>query len=158
MDAVPFNISTTSTFTVTGTDVLGCSNTATAAVYVHDAQLIYTAFPNDTVCEGTTITLNGAGGSGYTWTSGINDGVPFTPLFSSATVLSGVDSFGCAASIFVDIVVNPNPVVNLGADIITSSSFVALDAGNTGSDYLWNGNGLLTTQSVFVNNNGTSAM
>jgi hypothetical protein len=155
LDAVPFNISTTSTFTVTGTDVLGCSNTATAAVYVHDAQLIYTAFPNDTVCEGTTITLNGAGGSGYTWTSGINDGVPFTPLFSSATVLSGVDSFGCAASIFVDIVVNPNPVVNLGADIITSSSFVALDAGNTGSDYLWNGNGLLTTQSVFVNNNGT---
>ncbi len=70
-------------------------------------------------------------------------------------MLSGVDSFGCAASIFVDIVVNPNPVVNLGADIITSSSFVALDAGNTGSDYLWNGNGLLTTQSVFVNNNGT---
>jgi len=115
----------------------------------------YSAFPNDTVCEGTEITLSGIGGLGYTWTAGVVDGVPFTPAFSYTTILSGTDGFGCPSNITVDIVVNYNPVVDLGPDIITGAGFVALDAGNTGSSYLWNDNSLLTTQSIFVNNNGT---
>jgi hypothetical protein len=154
-DGVAFNIPTTTTYTVTGTDINGCSATATATIWTSPGTLSYTAFPNDTVCEGTQITLNGIGGSGYSWTSGITDGVPFTPTFSYTTILSGTDSFGCEANIEVDIVVNYNPVVDLGPDIVTGASFVTLDAGNTGASYLWNDNGLLTTQTIFVNNNGT---
>jgi len=155
-DATPFIIPSTTTYTVTGTDVNGCTATATATIWTSSGTLTYNAFPNDTVCEGTEITLTGTGGSGYTWIGGgVVDGVPFTPTASFTTILSGTDAFGCAGNISVDIVVNYNPVVNLGPDTVVGVGFYELDAGNIGSSYIWNSNGMLNTQSIFVNNNGT---
>ncbi|RXK48300.1 hypothetical protein ESB04_09680, partial [Aquirufa rosea] len=68
---------TTSSYTVTGTDANGCSNTASATVTVHLLPTV-TATQNQTVCAGAKVTLSGSGASSYAWNNGITNGTEFT--------------------------------------------------------------------------------
>lgn len=152
-DAVAFVATSSNSYTVTGTDVFGCSNTATADITVNPLPTVgYTALPGETVCNGTTVTLNGNGASSYVWTGGINDGVGFVPPSSNSYTVTGTDLNGCTNTATVNIVVNPNPTVNLGADIVQPNPPAVLDAGVGFSSYLWNTSA--TSQTISVTTNG----
>ncbi len=58
---------TTTSYTVTGTDANGCSNTASVTVTVNALPNI-TVSSNSPVCGNDIITLNATGGVAYTWT------------------------------------------------------------------------------------------
>lgn len=152
-DGAPFTVSGAMTFTVTGTDTLGCSNTAIAHIYGRSLALGYIIAPDDTVCSGTEVTVSGTGGSGYTWTGGVADGVPFVVTADMSLLMTATDTNGCAGSLTLDIVALPAPVVNLGPDIYAASGPVMLDAGNPGAaSHIWNGTA--NTQVIYVNNSG----
>ncbi len=53
------------------------------------------AGPDQTVCEGEFITLNGSGGTNYVWNNSVVDGVPFMPTVSMDYPVLGQDANGC---------------------------------------------------------------
>jgi hypothetical protein len=59
---------------------------------------------------------------------------------------------GCSATATTTVVVNANPVVNLGADIIQPNPPAILDAGAGFGSYLWSTTAV--TQTISVNTNG----
>jgi len=128
----------TTTYTVTGTDVNGCVNTDQVDVTVNPLPNVE-AGPNQTVCEGTQVTLNGAGAVNYVWDNGIVDGVAFTPPVGTTTyTLTGTDVNGCVNTDQVDVTVNPLPNVDAGADqTICEGTQITLN-GAGAVNYIWN--------------------
>lgn len=153
INGLPFVATSSNTYTVTGTNTAGCNATATATITVVPVPTIgYLVGPNDTVCAGNQITLNGTGSISYTWTGGVINGVPFTPMGSMTYTVTGTTSPGCSNTASVNIVAVANPVVSLGPDVVQFSPFTTLDAGVGFSSYLWSTSA--TTQSIVVNTNG----
>jgi gliding motility-associated-like protein len=104
---------TTTTYYVTGTDVLGCTGTGYAVVVVN--QLPSVSVLGKTICYGTstTLTANPSGGSGtylsYVWTPGPLNGktVNVTPLVNTTYYVTLTDSKGCTATTTVSVIVSP---------------------------------------------------
>ncbi len=153
-DAVPFAASGSTTYTVTGTDVNGCTNTASAPIVVNTSPTVgYTVSPNDTICPGGSVTLSGTGAVSYSWTGGITNAVSFTPASSGTYTVTGTGANGCSSTASAPIVVGTNPTVNLGADIVQANPPAVLDAGAGFTSYLWSTSE--STQTISVNTNGT---
>jgi hypothetical protein len=91
------------------------------------------AGPDQTVCEGSTITLSGSGGINYQWNNNVNNGVPFTPISTHDYVLTGEDVNGCLGIDTVTVEVLSN---STSSEIVTECN-----------SYTWNTNGQTYTQS-----------
>ncbi|MCR9172362.1 MAG: PKD domain-containing protein [bacterium] len=141
----------TITYTVTGTDANGCVDTDQVDVTVNPLPVV-SAGPDQTVCEGTQVTLNGSGAVTYAWDNGITDGTAFTPTIGTTTfTVTGTDANGCQNTDQVDVTVNPLPIVDAGPDqTVCDGAQVTLTASGA-STYVWdNGitNGVAFTPSV----------
>ncbi len=152
-DAVGFIPGGTLSYIVTGTDTNACSNNDTITVTVNPLPVVgYIASPDDTVCFGTNLTLNGTGAASYVWSGGITDGVAFSAVSSQTYTVTGTDVNGCSNTTTAPIVVNSLPTVNLGADIVQANPPALLDAGAGFSSYFWNDGS--TTQTINATTNG----
>lgn len=153
-NATPFAPVGSASYTVTGTALNGCTNTSTANIIVHSLPDVgLTVTSNDTVlCNGESTTLTGTGAISYIWTGGITNGISFSPGATSPYTVTGTDANGCTNTATVNITVNSNPVVNLGADIVQANPPAMLDAGSGFSSYLWSTTE--TTQTISVSTNG----
>ncbi len=150
---VPFTPLGTLTYTVVGTASNGCTDSDTITVAVNTLPIVSTTgFPAYTVCEGTSVILNGNGAATYLWTGGVVDGVPFTPTITDTYTVTGTDLNGCSNTATATVTVNPNPVVDLGPDS-TQCGTILLDAENVGSTYAWNTTD--TTQMITATVSGT---
>ncbi|MEY5132695.1 MAG: hypothetical protein RLZZ198_699, partial [Bacteroidota bacterium] len=128
----------TQTYTVTGTDANGCTNTAQVQVAVN-ALPVVSAGANQAVCTGTAVTLSGSGASTYVWNNNIQNGTSFTPNATQTYTVIGTDANGCTNTAQVLVTVNPLPQLVLGNNINTCvGSPVTLNA--TGAvTYNWSG-------------------
>lgn len=151
---IAFVASSSNLYTVTGTDLNGCTNTATANLTVHNLPTVgILVAPNDTVCSGTNVTLDGSGANSYSWSGGITNNVPFTALSSLTYTVTATDLNGCSNTATASLIVNALPVVNLGTDITQPSPPAILDAGSGFTSYLWNDG--TTTQTLSATTSGT---
>ncbi|MDG1332208.1 MAG: PKD domain-containing protein [Crocinitomicaceae bacterium] len=127
----------TVTYTVTGTDGNGCSNTDQVDVTVNPLPIV-DAGPDQTLCDGDMTALNGAGALNYAWDNGVVDGIQFTPPLGTLTyTVIGTDGNGCSNTDQVDITVNPLPNVNAGLDqTVCEGTSVTLN-GSGASVYVW---------------------
>lgn len=109
-------VGTTGNYSVIYTDANGCSATsAVTAVTVNSLPAI-NAGPDQTVCEGSSVTLTGTGGASYAWDNGVSDGVAFTPVAGTLTyTVTGTDANGCVNTDQVSVTVNALPAVSFGA-------------------------------------------
>jgi gliding motility-associated-like protein len=109
------------TYTVIGIDSNGCKDTATVSITVR-AKPSITAGANQSICEGSSVTLQAAGGSTYTWSpatglSCTNCPNPIaTPAATTTYIVTGIDSNGCSNTDTVTVTVNAKPVVSAGTD------------------------------------------
>ncbi|MDT8393562.1 MAG: T9SS type A sorting domain-containing protein [Bacteroidales bacterium] len=124
------------------------------------------SYPDSAFCIGETFTIkaNGGGGSGeynYSWTSVPALNLPDESSFSMSVDIPGTYTFEVVifdgynyTSGTVEITINPNPVIDLGAAVQTHCMYdtITLDAGNPGAEYLWS-NGA-TTQTIIVGTTG----
>lgn len=95
------------------------------------------------ICIGDTVTLTAVStGNGFTWDNGsIGATIDVTPVSDSTFIVTATDTYGCADTAMVNIIVNPLPNV-----VIYSASLTANECENTidtlwvtgGSSYLWN--------------------
>ncbi len=100
----------TYTVTLTVTNANG-SDVTTGTVTVNSLPTV-DAGADQTVCQGSSVTLNGSGANSYTWDNGVNDGVPFTVNSNTTYTVTGTDANGCSNTDQVVISVNPLPNVS----------------------------------------------
>ncbi len=113
--SVIVNPSSNINYTVTGTDVNGCSSSAVSTVTVTPLPTISVSPANDTICNGDNIllTANGAGAGSYAWSPNSNissvtgSGVTVNPSSSTNYTVTGTDANGCTGQSIVPITVNP---------------------------------------------------
>jgi len=137
-NAVAFTPVSTSTYTVTGTDVNGCINTDQVQIFVNNLPPVNAGL-NQTVCEGTSVTLNGAGASTYTWDNLVTNGTAFTPLVGTVTyTVTGTDANGCINTDQVNVTVNPLPLTDAGLDQSVCIGTAVTLSGSNAATYSWN--------------------
>lgn len=142
----------TATYSVTVSDPQGCS--------VSDQVTITRAFAgvpttqNVATCSNTPPTLNApATGTSYVWNTGATSS-SIVPSASGPHTVTIANSQGCQVISTFNVTLHALPVVNLGADItLCGAPGQLLDAGNAGSNYLWNTSA--TTQTINVSTSGT---
>jgi gliding motility-associated-like protein len=132
--------STTTTYSVTGTDANGCVNTDNMTVNINPLPIV-DAGANQTICEGETVTLNATGATSYTWTPSATNGVVFTPAVGTTTyTVTGTDNNGCLNTDQVVIVVNPLPNVFAGNDVVVCDGETVTLTGSGAATYTWDNN------------------
>jgi parallel beta-helix repeat protein len=130
----------TTTYTVTGTDFVGCSDTASVTVVVNPQPTVGFTASNDSVCAGSTVTLSGTGAQTYVWDNSVVDGSPFTPTASGAYTVIGTDANGCADTTTANITVNTLPTVNYTTSNVQPCENSAVTLSGTGAQtYTWSG-------------------
>jgi hypothetical protein len=139
-----FAPTTTTTYTVTGTDANGCVNTATKTITVNSLPVVTAASvpTSAAICIGSNATLNGGGATSYTWTGGVTNGTAFAPTTTTTYTVTGTDANGCVNTATKTITVNSLPVVT-AASVPTSGqvcigSNATLNGGGATS-YTWTG-------------------
>ncbi|MBK8144869.1 MAG: PKD domain-containing protein [Bacteroidetes bacterium] len=152
-DATPFTAFTTGIYTVTGSNAFSCTNTATQAIEVSalPSVVVSVVDPNDTLCEGTSLTLAGGGAITYTWNGPqvITDNIPFAATTSGIYTVTGTDGNFCSNSSSIAITVNAIPQFSLGADTsICEGSQLTLNQPIIGAVVLWNDNSSADTLTV----------
>jgi hypothetical protein len=146
-NSVAFLSTTTQTYTVTGIDVNGCSNTDQVSITVNALPNIY-AGNDQTVCFGTMITLTAFGGTTYNWNNGVTNSVPFSANASQSYTVTGVNSIGCSNTDQVTITVLPVPIINLGVNQTVCLGESVTLSGSGANSYSWN-NGVVNA-SAFI--------
>lgn len=64
--------------------------------------------PDQTICEGQSVTLAASSGTNFVWDNGVTNNVAFTPPATQTYTVNGIDLNGCAATDQVLITVNPS--------------------------------------------------
>ncbi len=174
-NGVSFNPTTTTTYTVTGTDGNNCVNTDQVLVTVYSLPPV-SAGLDLIVCAGAQVTLNGSGAASYTWNNGVSNGVSFTPAATATYTVTGTDGNGCINTDQVLVTVNSLPPVSAGLDQTVCFGATVTLSGSGAQTYTWNnsvlngvsftpnatttytvtgtdGNGCINTDQVIVNVN-----
>ncbi len=124
-----------------------CTNDTLAVIVKQDSTTlsltISSSLKNDTVCPGSAITLTANGGTTYSWTGGITNGVPFSPSVTGKYVVTATKS-GCIGKDSITVVAGTGalPSVTITSspanDTVCKGSPVKL-SGNGASYYAWSG-------------------
>ena len=92
------------------------------------------------ICAGSSVTLNGTGGSNYAWNNGVVDGLPFTPTSSGVFTLTGTNTNGCQEIDSINILINENPIVYAGQDVIVCEGNQVTLFASGATNYTWDNN------------------
>ncbi|NOU17809.1 MAG: T9SS type A sorting domain-containing protein [Bacteroidales bacterium] len=127
----------------------GCLNTVTSNITVKPIPTVNLG-EDQQICEGNYVSLDAQNdGMNFLWNNGLTSR---TINASSAGEYSVAvtNSFGCIQKDTMKLAVNPKPIVDLGADkSICEGDSAILDAGNFGSEHLWNTNETSQVITVF---------
>ncbi len=124
-------------YTVIGSSVAGCTNTAISNVSVTTSPTVV-AQPMS-ICTGGTGTLTAMGASSYTWNPGNVTGSTFTASSSSTTNYTVTGSNGsCVSSATVDMTVGALLSIAINSPTICAGQSTILSASVSATSYTWN--------------------
>jgi len=157
VDNTDFIPTITNTYTVTGTDANGCSNTSTVSVTVNDLPTVVGTVTDNDICTGSSVTFTGSGAITYNWTGGVTDGSPFTPSATNTYTVTGTDVNACSNTSTVTVTVNNLPAVtfNLTTDSVCVNHGVLSLTGGSPAGGVFTGSGV--TGSSFNPATGTGS-
>jgi gliding motility-associated-like protein len=96
------------------------------------------AGPDQTACDGASVTLSGSGAQSYSWDNGVTDGVAFTPSGTMTYTVTGTAANGCTATDQVTVNVSTSPTIGAGADQSVCPGTSVTLTGTGGVSYSWN--------------------
>ena len=133
---------TTTTYTVIGTNGNGCKDTAQVTVTVNPLPNVG-AGANQSICIGSSVTLTASGAATYSWSpaTGLSCTTCANPVANPATTttytVTGTSTNGCVNTAQVTITVKPQPNVGAGTNkTICAGGAVQLQATG-GTNYSW---------------------
>ncbi len=86
----------TNTYTVTGTDANGCSNTNTVNLTVNNLPTINITGNSTPICQGQSATLTANGAANYTWNNGsTTSAITVNPATTQTYIVTGTDANSC---------------------------------------------------------------
>jgi gliding motility-associated-like protein len=141
----------TTTYSVTGTDVNNCKNTATVTVTVNPLPIV-TVSSNSPVCGGGTLNLFASGGTIYNWSgpsyTSTDQNPIITPVNGSYTGTYHVtvtDGNSCSSTGSTVVTINSVPELTVTANSpLCSGQDIQLNASSA-SSYNWTGPGFTST-------------
>jgi Secretion system C-terminal sorting domain len=143
--------SATTTFTVNGTDVNGCSSSGTVNVTVYPLPVLMLS-SSGPVCEGDSAVLTASGANSYSWLQ-LNvtaDSVTVSPNATTTYLVQALDLNGCGDLDSITLIVYPAPVVSVaGPAAICAGSSVTITASGANT-YVWTPNN--STSNPLVDN------
>lgn len=146
----------TTTYSVIGEDVLGCTATQTITVSVGNPTVTLTS-TSGTICSGNTTTLSAGGALTYTWAPlGVSGAIiTDSPTVTTTYTVTG-DNGGCIGTETITVVVNATPSLSVttSSGTICSGSSATLTASGAAT-YTWNP-GILTGTNVVVTPTATT--
>lgn len=129
-------------YTVTGTDVNGCSNTASVLVVVNELPPV-NAGADESICIGDSVHLEALGAITYAWTfdptlSDLTISDPWaSPITTRTYEVTGTDVNGCENSDEVMVTVNEFPTISAGEDITICAGDSTQLTATGGVVYVW---------------------
>jgi len=130
-NGVAFVPASTATYTVVATGFNNCTNSDQVTVTVLALPDV-NAGPDQTICSGESVTLNGGGAVSYSWTGGVSNNVAFAPATTASYTVTGTGVNGCENTDQVTVVVNATPVAT--ASVVDD---ITLAASPAGMNYQW---------------------
>lgn len=133
---------TTETYSVSATASNGCVGTQTATVIVN-ALPTAVAGPDETICVGSSVTLNASGGTAYSWSpatglSASNVNNPTVTINSTQTyTLEVTDANGCKNTDDITVNTVALPIANPGASVSICPGANTTLNGSGGTSYTW---------------------
>ena len=149
---------TTTTYTVVGTDTNGCVNTDDVTVTVNPLPIVSAG--NDTnLCLGASTILTATGANTYSWDNGLGTGASHTvsPTTTTTYTVVGTDANGCVNTDSVTVGINSGLNANFTATPLlgTPPLNIVFTNNSTGTTFYWDfGNGKKDTTTT---PNGTTA-
>lgn len=110
----------TTQYTATGTNVTGCSSTASVTVTVNTIPVLNIT-PSLNICSGQSTTLSAPGATDYLWTpstglsSTTTSSVTATPSVTTTYTVEGTSGAGCSSSGTVTVTVDSLPVLSISS-------------------------------------------
>lgn len=152
-DGVPSLLTSTQVFTVSGTNIYGCVNTATQLVNATPAPTLSIS-GNTSVCIGGSIsqTVSGTGADTYSWSTGATTStISDTPVITTTYVTVGTNTLtGCYTPVSNVVVVNPLPTVSINSGTLCSGKVFTLVPSGA-SSYTYSGGSNLVSPLTSTN-------
>ncbi len=152
-------VQVTTTFTVVGTNINGCSASASVTITVSGPPVVIVT-PPVSICFGNSTTLNAGGASTYVWSpatglsSTIGQSVTANPTITRTYTVTGTLN-GCTGTAQVTVTVNPVPSVTVSPNNVSICSGQGTPLVASGANtYIWSpptGLSSTTGSSVFAN-------
>ncbi|PBQ33118.1 hypothetical protein CNR22_15465 [Sphingobacteriaceae bacterium] len=160
---VNFSPTSSASYTVNGTDLNGCQNSAVKVLTVVALPVVTASASSSAFCLGNSTTLNGGGASTYAWSGGVTNNVAFSPNFTSVYTVTGTAASGCQNTTAITITVYQLPFVygySSNSSVCFSNQTTLYGSG--ANSYTWSGgvtNGTSFTPTVTTTYtvNGTNA-
>ena len=149
---------TTTTYSVTGTTIEGCTGTAEVTVTVHPLPTITASATPTEICLGENSELTVSSdvpGTTFSWSNdlGTNPNVTVSPTTTTTYSVTGTTPEGCTGTAEVTVTVHPLPELTATATpaeiCLSESSDLTVSSDITGTTFNWS-NGLGTSPSVTV--------
>ncbi|MBI4947604.1 MAG: gliding motility-associated C-terminal domain-containing protein [Bacteroidetes bacterium] len=151
--SITVNPTTTTTYTVSGTDACG-SSISTVTVNVILAVNAFVS-GSTTICSGKAATLTASGGNNYSWSNGAT--TAYVNVVPAATTTYSVIAFigSCSDTTSTAVTVNPLPTPTITGNTSVCFGDSTLLTASGGVSYLWNTGITTTSVNVFPTSNTT---
>jgi hypothetical protein len=125
----------TSVYSVTGTSTAACIVANIVTITVQNSSISASSSTN-AVCLSNTVALTGIGANTYAWSSGVSNGVPFTPLATVIYTLTGTNACG-TFSTTQTVSVSALPVIAISTSSAVCAGNVATLSAGGATTYTW---------------------
>ncbi|MAX71652.1 MAG: hypothetical protein CMC76_11255 [Flavobacteriaceae bacterium] len=96
------------------------------------------AGPDQTICQGESVTLSASGGQTYLWSNGeTTTSIEVSPTVTTTYTVTAFDGFGNSDDDSVTVIVNDLPVAAAGDDQTICEGDSAILTASGGDEYLW---------------------
>ncbi|MBA4241538.1 MAG: hypothetical protein C0448_12490, partial [Sphingobacteriaceae bacterium] len=126
----------TTTYSVIGTDINGCENSASSVITVNPLPIL--SIVNSTICAGGTATVSASGASTYSWNTGATGSdLIVSPTANTDYTVTGTSAFGCVNTETASVTITATPSISVNSVTLCSGNTATLTATGV-SSYTWN--------------------
>jgi gliding motility-associated-like protein len=133
------NPTVTTSYTVTGANLVGCLSSAVITISITSTPTI--SVNNGTICSGNAFTMTPSGAASYTYSSGTN---VVSPMTTTTYTLFGATASGCSSFTTSTVWVNTTPTISINSGSICVGNSFTLSPSGASSYTLSSGTAVVT--------------
>lgn len=126
--------SVTTNYSVMGTSISGCTNTAAQTLSVNVSPTLNLTQTSTLICSGKSVTLSVTGASTYSWNTGASSAnLVFSPTVTTNYSVIGFASNNCTNSAATSVSVNTSPTISVNSGTICAGDIFTITPSGAGT-------------------------